>query len=145
MNAFRQGATTAAKKNSTLVSFDSDEALNKALESQSLDEQGVTPLDEQGVAPLDSTQDEMLISIESVATPSNSDEAATVVGDIERQQPVAKGTLAISFLRNVLCLVQLLEWKCEDKKYIFFHFFFLYVSMLHYIMITTHCKKLKNT
>jgi len=88
MNAFRQGASIAAAKKNTLVSFDSDEALNKAIgESQKQ-----SSLAEQGISPLDN-QDEMLVSIESVATSSNSDEAATVVGDVERQQPVAEGIL----------------------------------------------------
>ncbi|XP_066928785.1 C-myc promoter-binding protein-like [Clytia hemisphaerica] len=89
MNGFRKAIT----KRNTLVSFDSDEALDKAIGKQTQNHQNPqsAPLGVPGVTPITDSQDDLLVSIETEATPSNID--SQVIGDVTRQQPIAQGFL----------------------------------------------------
>ena len=92
-NAFRKALTI---KRNTLVSFDSNEALNDALASKledaHLDDQGITPIDSISNTVSGSQDDNLLVSIETEATPSDIGGLISI-GDDNRQQPIAKGMI----------------------------------------------------
>ena len=98
MSAFRKALTK--RPESTLISFDSYDALNEALATKLDDthlereERDATPLDnpDDDIATASSTNrdDNLLISIETEATASDV-EGLTSVGDVSRQQPIAQG------------------------------------------------------
>lgn len=109
MSAFRK----ALIKRDTLVSFDSDEALNDALatklnETHLESDQDATPLDNPDVGNSDNASassanrdDNLLISIETEATPSDV-EGVTSVGGVNRQQPIAQGSSPNPFHLHLL-------------------------------------------
>lgn len=98
MSAFRKALTK--RPENTLVSFDSDDALNEALATKLNDthlvgeERDATPLDnpDDDISTASSANrgDNLLISIETEATASDV-EGLTSVGDVSRQQPIAQG------------------------------------------------------